>query len=158
MENEAPVRAAYAMARAYHKELSDVTLVRSSHARGTPTPAAPGEPPALISGGLKRSLRLYPAVMVGFANATAKVRPLIIYARIQELGGTIVAKHAFTDKHGRTQAGYLRFKIGGKYVFKRSVKIPARPYMAPTRRAMIIDGRLKKAASDAVEKVLRSVV
>jgi len=41
------------------------------------------------------------------------------YARIHQLGGTIKAKGD----------GYLRFKIGKNWVQKKSVTIPARPYL-----------------------------
>jgi phage gpG-like protein len=45
----------------------------------------------------------------------------VVYARIQELGGTI------RPKHGR----WLVFEIDGEIIFARSVTIPARPYMRP---------------------------
>lgn len=45
----------------------------------------------------------------------------VIYARIQELGGTI------RPRHGQ----WLVFEIDGETIFARSVTIPARPYMRP---------------------------
>jgi hypothetical protein len=138
------------MAREFHKVVSDETLVRSSHARGTRTPAAPGDPPALVTGALKRSLRLYPAVSSGAYRAKSSVMPLIVYARIQELGGTVTAKHTYVDRRGRVQPGYLRWGKDGSYRYARSVTIPPRPYMRPTHRKLIADGRLRQAAIRAV--------
>lgn len=63
-------------------------LTYFTHPRGTPTPSAPGDPPALISGALRRSIkarrtRKGPDVFEG------RVGPTIIYGRIQELGGRL---------------------------------------------------------------------
>lgn len=82
-----------------------------SHPRGTPTPSAPGEPPALISGALRRSIKVRrtkrgPGVYEG------RVGPTIIYGRIQELGGRL----GHNPRHGMwRQPGYL----------------PPRPYLRP---------------------------
>ena len=59
-----------------------------SHPPGTPTPSAPGDPPALVSGALRRSIKTRrtrhgPGVYEG------RVGPTIIYGRIQELGGRL---------------------------------------------------------------------
>jgi len=43
----------------------------------------------------------------------------LIYARTHQFGATITAKNA----------AYLRFVVGGKFVQKKSVEIPARPFM-----------------------------
>ena len=64
------------------------TLGASSHAKGTPTPSPWDSPPSLISGDLRRSVKLVPAVPVaGMARWMAEVYPTMVYARIQELGG-----------------------------------------------------------------------
>lgn len=84
----------------------DISLALSekSHPMGTKTPSAPGEPPALITGSLKRSV--YSKGAVGKAGRyAAKVGPRTVYARIQELGG-----HA-----GKNHRSYL----------------PPRPYVKP---------------------------
>ncbi len=151
---EGPKRAAYGMARAFHREVSDATLVRTSHARGTITPSAPGEPPAIISGGLKRSLRLYPAEPAGALRARSHVSPLVIYARIQERGGVVEARHTFTDRYGHVRPGYLKFSYGGSTHFARRVVLPARPYMRPTRDQMVSDGRLRRAAIESQRGLL----
>jgi phage gpG-like protein len=61
-------------------------LTFHTHPRGTPTPSAPGEPPALISGALRRSEKVRrtshgPDVFAG------GVGPTIVYGPIQERGG-----------------------------------------------------------------------
>lgn len=83
-------------------------LSRYAHARGTPTPSPPGEPPARISGHLRGSLSPtgpYP----GGGGFTGELGPTAVYARIQELGGQAGRGH--------------------------SVTLPPRPYMAPAVRA-----------------------
>jgi len=141
---EGPPRAAHGMARAFHAEVSNVTLVESSHARGTRTPAAAGEPPSLISGALKRSLRLYAAVRLSAYKAMSHVKPLIVYARIQELGGTIRPRDAKA----------LSWVMGGKRYFAQQVTLPARPYMRPTHRQMVANGKLRDAAIKAVRGLI----
>lgn len=148
--DEGPRKAAYAMARAFHAEVVGVELVKSSHSAGTRTPAPPGGPPAAVSGALRRSVRLYPAVQTGPYRASSSVAPLIVYARIQELGGVVTPKHTYTDRHGVERLGYLRWGTPGGYHFARSVYIPDRPYMRPVHKRMIADGRLRKAAIEAI--------
>jgi phage gpG-like protein len=43
----------------------------------------------------------------------------VLYAAIHQLGGTIAAK----------DAPYLKFKIGDRWASKKSVTIPARPFL-----------------------------
>jgi phage gpG-like protein len=62
-------------------------LATSSHDRGTPTPSGPGEPPSLVSGQLRRSVRMTKIEKTGAWAWTAHVAPTTVYARIQELGG-----------------------------------------------------------------------
>jgi hypothetical protein len=94
-------------------------LSRLTHPPGTPTPAPPGGPPALISGTLRRSIKGRGPRQTGPGRFEGQVGPTVVYGRIQELGGTIVA-------HGQ----YLRwFDANGRAFFKHSVTLPARPYM-----------------------------
>lgn len=94
-------------------------LSRNSHERGTPTPAPPGGPPAMISGSLARSVKAKPVRQVGPGRFVGLVGPTIVYGPIQERGGTIVA-------HGQ----FLRwYDAEGRAFFKHSVTLPARPYM-----------------------------
>jgi phage gpG-like protein len=137
--------AADAMAVEFHTELTDVTLRKSSHPRGQVTGAAPGGPPALVTGSLRRSARIVPAVASG-PRAVSAVTVSAVYARIQELGGTVRAK----------RAPFLRFAYPkGRWHSVRSVRIPKRPYMAPTRDALLASGRLRARAAQAVAAVAR---
>lgn len=145
LKTRAAKAAADAMAQEFHTELTDVTLRQSTHPRGTVTTAAPGQPPALVSGTLRRSARIVPAPE-GEARATASVRVGTVYARIQELGGTVTAK--------RTK--YLRFQYPkGSWHSVRSVHLPARPYMAPTRARLVAQGRLRARGKQAATDVIR---
>lgn len=149
-----PVEAANAMARVFHNQVVGVELVRFSHSAGTRTPAPAGGPPAAVSGGLRRSVRLNAAHATGSYSAQSSVVPLIVYARIQETGGTVHARHTYTDKRGRVRPGYLRFGVSGNYHFARSVTLPPRPYMRPVHRRTVADGSLRRAAAAAVRKVV----
>lgn len=77
-----------------------------AHTAGTPTPSQPGEPPAVVTGTLRRSWTRTPPAPAGPFSWRGQVYPTAVYARIQELGGTA----------GR----------GGHTV------LPARPVMQPT--------------------------
>jgi phage gpG-like protein len=93
-----------ALAQAGHlvEGLVKQELSRSSHPRGTPTPSAPGSPPSLISGALRRSIQVEGPQQLGGASWTVSVGTNIVYGPIQERGG---------------MAGHAR--------------LPARPYMYP---------------------------
>jgi phage gpG-like protein len=79
-------------------------LARRGHQRGTPTPALAGEPPARVSGALLRSVQVQ-GPTGGAGTYEASVGPTMVYARIQELGGTAGRGHR--------------------------ARLPARPYMHP---------------------------
>ena len=145
LQSRAAAAAANAMATEFHRELTDVTLRKSAHPRGTVTPSAPGEPPALVTGTLRRSAQIVPAVTAG-SRAVASVRVGVVYARIQEKGGTVSAK----------RSAYLKFQYpSGTWHAVKSVKIPARPYMRPTRDLLIATRRLQARAAQAVAAVAR---
>ena len=93
-----------ALDKAAHRVESEVKklLALSSHPPGTPTPSAPGSPPSLVTGNLRRSVQVSD-VDGGGSRWRATVSSRLVYSRIQEFGGT---------------AG-------------RGSHLPARPYMAP---------------------------
>lgn len=62
-------------------------LGQKSHQRGTPTPSGPGEPPALITGNLRRSISVTGPESIGPSAWRGKVGPTAVYGRVQELGG-----------------------------------------------------------------------
>lgn len=102
---EAAARAAATGAAAVVASEAKKNLGLASHPKGTPTPAAPGQPPALISGALQNAVHTIDAKQAGFGHYEADVSVDSDYARVQEAGGP----------SGR----------GGKTV------LPARPYLAP---------------------------
>lgn len=145
LQSRAAAAAADAMAQEFHAELTDVTLRKSTHGRGTVTPSRPGEPPALVTGTLRRSARIIPAVSAG-PRAVSSVRMGAVYARIQEKGGTVTAR----------SAPYLKFQYpGGSWHAVKSARIPARPYMRPTRDLLLTSRRLQARAAQAVAAVAR---
>lgn len=96
------ILAVNAAARQVRDDIVDQLMLKE-HAKGTKTPSAPGEPPAMITGRLKASVHATPALPVGEFRAEARVGPTAPYARIHELGGT---------------AGH-------------GARLPARPYVKP---------------------------
>jgi phage gpG-like protein len=62
-------------------------LGEKSHQRGTPTPSGAGEPPALITGNLRRSITVEGPVPLSPNSWRGSVGPTAIYGRVQELGG-----------------------------------------------------------------------
>jgi hypothetical protein len=114
--------AADAMALGAEREIKK-TLRTSSHPRGTPSPSAPGSPPSLVSGALRRSVRAGRPRQTGAARWETATAPTIVYSRIHELGG-------WTGRGHRT---YL----------------PPRPYVAPTRVRLVSSGDLERWANRA---------
>jgi hypothetical protein len=75
----------------------------------------PGQPPALVTGTLRRSIRVTSATPKGATGWEISVGPTAIYGRIQELGGHTGAYNSY---------------------------LPPRPYMAPALKRVIDDGSL----------------
>jgi len=86
------------------------TLSLSSHEEGEPTSSAPGEPPALVSGDLRRGVQVEGPHTASGTQWAAEVGPTSEYSRIQELGGR-------TGRGGRTE-------------------LPARPFVEPSLEKM----------------------
>lgn len=68
-------------------------LSQSAHPRRTRTPSAPGTPPSLITGQLRRSVRRTYSSPAGAHQWAARVAPTTVYARIQEFGGNAGRGH-----------------------------------------------------------------
>jgi len=62
-------------------------LGERSHQAGTPTPSGPGQPPALITGNLRRSIKVTGPDPEGASGWKGSVGPTAVQSRIQELGG-----------------------------------------------------------------------
>jgi hypothetical protein len=104
-------------AAAYMERAGKRKLRTYTHPEGTPTTSPPGQPPALVTGNLRRSWRSTPA-RAGRKPHTIVARsgPTAVYSRIQELGGTVRIERA-----------------DGRVI---TVELPARPYVAPTLEAV----------------------
>lgn len=78
-----------ATARALHliERKAKEKLGLKSHQKGTPTPSGPGEPPALITGNLRRSITVTGPEPVTRNSWRGEVGPTAIYGRVQEMGG-----------------------------------------------------------------------
>lgn len=104
-------------------------LRRYTHARGMATTSPAGEPPALVTGQLRRSIKVEGPRAMGPGVYQARIGPTAVYGRIQELGG---------------MAGPGRM-----------TRLPARPYVAPALEALTRDGRLASAYTDAWRAAMR---
>ncbi|MBK3624906.1 hypothetical protein JHN59_08600 [Streptomyces sp. MBT49] len=117
---EANVQRATRVATAHAAHLAEAAikqqLTTSSHDKGTPTPSAPGEPPSLVSGTLRRSTKVVGPIPVGFGRWLAEAGPTAVYGRIQELGGT---------------AG-------------RGAELPPRPYVQPAYEQIVASGAVSR--------------
>ncbi|MFI1535582.1 hypothetical protein [Streptomyces anandii] len=92
-------------------------LTTSSHPKGTPTPSAPGEPPSLVTGTLRRSIKVTGPAPAGLGRWLAEVGPTAVYGRVQELGGT---------------AGH-------------GAELPPRPYVQPAYERLVASGAIRRA-------------
>lgn len=98
-------------------------LGKYSHPKGTVTPSPPGQPPAIVTGQLRRSIRVQGPTKTGPGAWESQTGPTAVYGRIQELGGV-------TGRGGATT-------------------LPARPYLEPAVKALIDSGRLAEVYTQA---------
>ena len=117
-------QAALAMAAAAEREIK-LLLSTSDHPPGTAPPSAPGEPPSLVTGQLRRSVRMTRSAGTA-ARWETQVAPTTVYGRIQELGG----------RTGRGHRTYL----------------PPRPYVRPAME--LGTARIRAAAVQAFRRAL----
>lgn len=88
-------------------------LTTYSHRPGEPTPSPTGSPPALVTGTLRRSVKVTGPKWSG-KGWQAEIGPTAVYSRIQELGG----------------------------VTGRGSTLPPRPYLTPAFRELVANGDL----------------
>lgn len=141
LKERAPIAAANAMGDAYTR------VVVQSMKGDSPSP--PGTPPARVTGTLARSVRRTPGHRLSLYSYTVSVAPHTVYARIQQLGGRVTAKHTMTD--GRL--GYLRWEDKRGVHYRRSVVLPKRPYMVMSDQART---ECHDAAARALQDMFRS--
>ena len=106
-----------------------------------------GNPLNVRSGALRNSIKFKTEAKAN--SVTAEVRAggrRAFYASVHEYGKVIRAKNP---------GGYLRFKIGNKFITTRSVTIPKRPFLAPARKVAIrnLDATLIKRTRAALRTV-----
>ena len=94
----------------------------------------------VLTGALRNSAIVTSSNEGGNAEALIKFRRE--YARIQEFGGTITAKNK----------PYLVFKVGGKWVRKKSVKINGKHYLENAINSQ--KGAAVKAMGDVINQYL----
>lgn len=139
-----------AIAETYETHLVGFTLHESgSHAPVTRTPAPPGRPPAFMTGQLAGSVTRSPGVGGG-GVADASVQPNTIYAGTQEYGGI---------HHGAPlMALWIRYigyaEVKRRNWLRRTVTIPARPYMSTATAETIENGSLERAGMERFEAVV----
>ena len=139
-----------AIAETYKEHLVGYTLHESgSHPPVTQTPAAPGRPPAFMTGQLAGSVTKTPGAGGG-GIAESTVSPHTIYAGTQEYGGVHTGSPFM--------ALWIRY-IGYAEVKRRkwlrhTVKIPPRPYMSTAVAETIANGSLERAGADRFEAVV----
>ena len=107
-----------ALANAAEKAMSDVLQEAVRLARRALGPGGSG--PRSQSGALSRSLS-YRVTRSG-DTISGSLETDSPYAWVHEKGAVIQAK----------KAEYLRFRVGGRWVNKKRVEIPARPFMRPS--------------------------
>ena len=80
------------------------------HQAGTPTPSAPGSPPAIVTGTLRASVKTFQPERHGFGDYSVRVGPTVIYGRIQELGGgpTNLPKRPYMEPAARESLDVIR--------------------------------------------------
>jgi hypothetical protein len=116
--------AASAIGVAGEAEMRRLLSLRS-HAKGTPTPSPPGQPPAMISGRLRRSVIADQPTRVGAFRWRSRVGPKgVVYARIQDKGG----------------------------VAGNGAVLPPRPYVDPTAQALRASGVLSARSARAFSR------
>ena len=135
---------AMAMGRVHERRMVSVELSRYAHAPVTQTPSPPGSSPAVMTGALRASVTCTMGASSGVV-ATSVVGPHTIYAATQEFGGV---------HHGRPDMWLWIRYIGPQAVRQRGwvkqvVDIPARPYVRPSRDAVIASGAVTAAANAA---------
>jgi phage gpG-like protein len=136
-ETEAPLAAVKALSQAGETAVK-VKLTSSSHPEGTRTPSAPGEPPSLVSGKLRRSLKRTPAMATAPGCATCVLGSSLICAPVHEFGPVTITAKRFPQL-GNPTAGF----------FGKRVTIPRRPYVAPAMLEYVTSGMATRVAAEA---------
>lgn len=143
-EKQAPMAACRAVGQTAETAVK-VTLTSFTRTQDEVTPSKPGQPPALVTGRLRRSIHRTTPRIMDPGVARCAVGSTLIYAPVHEFGPvTITAK----------RAPYLRFQYGGSWHQVTSVRIPRRPYLATATEKLVATGMLRRVAEDAWRAVI----
>ena len=140
---------AMAMGETHRDYMQRVTLSRYQSVPVSQTPSPPGAPPASMTGTLRRSVTCVRGPGGGMF-ASAYTGPHTIYAVTQEWG----------EVHTGNPRMWLWLKYIGPYEVKKRgwvkerVFIPARPYVRPSRDAVLANG---SAVGNANVQFMRQV-
>jgi hypothetical protein len=137
---EAPLAAVRALGAA-GETATKLTLTKRTHALGTPTPSQPGQPPALVSGKLRRGVHRTPARAMGPGMAMqvmGLIGPAMIYGPVHEFGPVTITAKNFPQL-GNPTVGF----------FGPQVRIPRRPWMKPSMDALVSSGLGTKVCATA---------
>lgn len=102
----------------------------------------PGTP--VRSGALRRSIRVHGGG--GGLRSTSSAAPHVVYAEIQNDGGTIRVKHTYTTKNGKVLPGFLS---DGSTFFGRSVTLRGQNYWKLAGK----EAAILSAAAQAISQV-----
>lgn len=133
----APLAACKALGQAAETAVK-VTLTSSTHPAGTQTPSAPGQPPSLVSGRLRRSVTRTPPRLAGPGNAFCLLGSVVIYAGVHEFGPVTIRAKNFPQL-GNPEAGF----------FGRQVSIPRRPWLSTATERLISSGMATQVTAAA---------
>jgi len=139
----APVAAATAAGKAGETKVKMVLQLRT-HEAGTPTPSPKGAPPAKVSGDMARSVQRVPTALAGVGRAVTMWGPTVIYGPVHEYGATVTARNF--PQLGNPEVGF----------FGPQVKIPKRPFMAPSTRRLIESGMWTRVTGTAFVAALET--
>lgn len=130
-----------------YSEIGDALVVSTQHRfeTGVSPEGSPWPPSirAMLTGGrtLRDSGRFANSITREADGSGVAVGTNVIWAAVHQFGATIRAKRAKS----------LAFKIGGKTIFKKSVRIPARPFLGLDRKD---EAEIERIAGDYLAKGL----
>lgn len=121
-----------------------LTLTQRTHKEGTPTPSPAGQPPALVSGNMRRSLIRVPAQAAGGGIAAQALTCYVKYGSVHEFGPVTIRSHGNYPLRNR--------KTG--QVFGQEVTIPRRPWMRPAMEKLAASGMATRVCATAFAKTV----
>ena len=140
--SEAPLAACNALGATAQTAIK-VALSLRSHAKGTPTPSKPGQPPARVTGSLASSVHRTTPQLTGEGMSRCAVGTTLIYGPVHEFGPVVIRARNFPQL-GNPTVGF----------FGPEVTIPRRPYIAPTVLMLETTGYAEQVTTGAWRAVM----